>query len=74
MKIVNLFIAISLMSGSASAANFSFIGNLSNDDAVQEFTFEVEGTAREVTLRTWSYAGGTNAQGQAIANGGFDPF
>ena len=73
MKTVNLFIAISLISGNASAANFSFIGNLNNDDAVQEFNFEVEGTAREVTLRTWSYAGGTNAQGQGIANGGFDP-
>ena len=73
MKTVNLFIAISLISGNASAADFSFIGNLNNDDAVQEFNFEVEGPAREVTLRTWSYAGGTNAQGQVIANGGFDP-
>jgi hypothetical protein len=73
MKTINLFIAISFISGSASAANFSFIGNLSNDDAVQEFNFEVERTAREVTLRTWSYAGGTDAQGQVIANGGFDP-
>ena len=73
MKTVNLFIAISLISGNASAANFSFIGNLNNDDAVQEVNFEVEGTAREVTLRTWSYAGGTNAQGQVIANGSFDP-
>jgi hypothetical protein len=24
-------------------------------------------------LRTWSYAGGTDAQGQVVANGGFDP-
>jgi hypothetical protein len=49
------------------------MGSLSHDDAVQEFNFEVEGTAREVTLRTWSYAGGTNARGQVITNGGFDP-
>ncbi len=73
MKVFNLFIAISLISGSASAANFSFIGNLNHDDAVQEFNFEVEGAAREVTLRTWSFAGGTNAEGQVIQAGGFDP-
>lgn len=40
---------------------------------VQEFNFQVEGAAREVTLRTWSYAGGTNAQGTVIERGGFDP-
>ena len=40
---------------------------------MQEFNFEVEGAAREVTLRTWSFAGGTNAEGQVIKNGGFDP-
>ncbi len=75
MKVFNLFIAIGLISGtaSASAANFSFIGNLNHDDAVQEFNFEVEGAAREVTLRTWSFAGGTNAEGQVIQAGGFDP-
>ena len=40
---------------------------------MQEFNFEVEGAAREVALRTWSFAGGTNAEGQVIKNGGFDP-
>jgi hypothetical protein len=39
MKVFNLFIAIGLISGSASAANFSFIGNLNHNDAVQEFNF-----------------------------------
>jgi hypothetical protein len=75
MRVFSLFIAIGLISGSASAsaANFSFIGNLNQDDSVQEFNFEVEGVAREVTLRTWSFAGGTNAEGQVIKNGGFDP-
>lgn len=73
MKTFNVFIAISLISGTASAANFSFIGNLSQGNAVQEFNFQVEGAAREVTLRTWSYAGGTNAQGTVIERGGFDP-
>jgi hypothetical protein len=73
VKTFNVFIAISLDSGSAGAANFSFIGNLNHDNAVQEFNFEVEGAARAVMLRTWSFAGGTNAQGQVIADGGFDP-
>ena len=73
MRVFSLFIAIGLISGSASAANFSFIGNLNQDDSMQEFNFEVEGAAREVTLRTWSFAGGTNAEGQVIKNGGFDP-
>src|SRR5262245_40873387 len=56
----------------ASADNFSFTGNLANDDAVQFFDFSV-GSTSAVTLRTWSYAGGTNAAGQVIARGGFDP-
>ena len=73
MRVFSLFIAIGLISGSASAANFSFIGNLNQDDSVQEFNFEVEGAAREVALRTWSFAGGTNAEGQVIKNGGVDP-
>ena len=75
MRVFSLFIAIGLISGSASAsaANFSFIGNLNQDDAVQEFNFEVEGAAREVALRTWSFGGGTNAEGQVIKNGGVDP-
>ena len=38
MRVFSLFIAIGLISGSASAsaANFSFIGNLNQDDSVQD--------------------------------------
>lgn len=62
-----------LMGGTpASAANFSFTGNFDIDDAVQLFNFSVE-TTSTVTLRTLSYAGGTNAAGETIARGGFDP-
>ena len=56
----------------ASAANFSFQGTLTRDDEVQLFTFSV-GSTSNVTLRTWSYAGGVNAAGTTIARGGFDP-
>jgi hypothetical protein len=56
----------------ATPTDYSFTGNLANDDQVQFFNFSVAAPST-VTLRTWSYAGGTNANGQAIAAGGFDP-
>jgi hypothetical protein len=57
---------------SVSGADFSFTGNLLNDDDVQLFNFTV-GSTSDVTLRTWSYAGGVNAAGAVIPRGGFDP-
>ncbi|TQK11429.1 DVUA0089 family protein [Herbaspirillum sp. SJZ107] len=56
----------------AQATNLSFTGNFTFDNDVQTFTFVV-GDTSTVTLRSWSYAGGTNAAGNAIARGGFDP-
>lgn len=56
----------------ASAATFSFTGNFTRDDNVQFFNFTTDGTST-VTLRTFSYAGGTNGAGQVITRGGFDP-
>lgn len=74
MKHISIAIlAISFATGSVNAANFSFIGKFSNDNEVQPFNFSVEGSEADVTLRTWSYAGGTNAAGTEIARGGFDP-
>ena len=66
--------AVALLMGAvpASAANFSFTGSFEVDDAVQLFNFSLD-TASTVTLRTLSYAGGTNAAGETIARGGFDP-
>ena len=61
-----------LIASGANAANFSFTGNLSNDDEVQLFNFSV-GATSTVELRTYSYAGGTMADGTVIAAGGFDP-
>jgi hypothetical protein len=62
----------SLASVAAKADNFSFTGNLNGINDVQLFTFTV-GAGSNVVLRTWSYAGGVNAAGQSIAEGGFDP-
>jgi hypothetical protein len=73
MKIFNAFIALGLVTGSANASDFSFTGKFDHDDQVQEFNLTVAEAAADVTLRTWSYAGGTNAQGTVIARGGFDP-
>jgi hypothetical protein len=54
------------------ADDFSFTGNLNAGNEVQMFNFTV-GAISNVTLETWSYAGGTNAAGTVIARGGFDP-
>jgi len=58
--------------GSAEAISFSFSGTFAADDDVRLFSFSV-GTASTVTLRSYSYAGGTNAGGTVIPRGGFDP-
>ncbi|MBV8913998.1 MAG: DVUA0089 family protein [Acetobacteraceae bacterium] len=61
-----------LLSPSAKATDFSFTGTFTADDNVQLFNFEVP-VASLVTLKTLSYAGGTNAAGTLIPRGGFDP-
>lgn len=78
MKILSrtlIFVALVMLTLSVSAAyatDFSFTGNFTNDNDVQFFNFSV-GAPSTVTLETYSYAGGTNAAGQVIARGGFDP-
>ena len=58
MKTYEALIAMSLISGSANATDFSFAGNFKHRNEVQELNFTVAGTAKEVALRTWSFAGG----------------
>jgi hypothetical protein len=72
--LIAVFSLLSLVAISANATpvNYSFTGNLNGDDDVQLFHFSVAQTSN-VTLRTWSYAGGVNAAGDTIARGGFDP-
>jgi hypothetical protein len=75
MKKLLAFVAcvgIFVFASGAFALDYSFTGNFSADNEVQLFTFVV-GAESDVTLRTWSYAGGTNAAGEVIASGGFDP-
>ncbi len=62
-----------LASPFARADDFSFTGTFSSDTDLQYFTFTLANPTAGVTLRTWSYAGGTNAAGNTIPSGGFEP-
>jgi hypothetical protein len=66
-------VLLSLVGPLASAASFSFTGTFSYDTDLQYFTFTLANPTAGVTLRTWSYAGGTNAAGDVIPAGGFEP-
>ena len=70
---VLLVAALALCAGQAFGASFSFTGAFSTDDQLQQFNFTLSGTST-ITLRTWSYAGGTNQAGMVIPRGGFDPW
>lgn len=72
MRSLMTVIALLLLVTTAPAANLSFTGAFTQDDDVQLFTLSI-GAVSNVTLRTWSYAGGTNAAGASIGSGGFDP-
>ncbi len=61
-----------LIAGSVCASDYSFTGNLQRDDDHARFTFSLDQTAK-VVIRTLSYGGGTNAEGNQISSGGFDP-
>ncbi len=64
-------LALSLWAGAASAGSFSFTGTFTQDDQLEIFQFTAP--SNNVTLLTWGYAGGTNANSQLIPAGGFDP-
>jgi hypothetical protein len=64
-------LAFCLSVGVASAGNLSFTGIFTQDDQLELFQFTAPSAS--LVVRTWGYAGGTNANGQLIAPGGFDP-
>jgi hypothetical protein len=55
----------------ASAASISYTGNFVNDNDVQTIGFSLL-SATTVTLETFGYGGGTNANGDLILPGGFE--
>jgi len=63
-----------LVGSSVRADDFSFTGTFSYDTDLETFMFTLLNPTPDVTLRTWSYAGGTNAAGQTISSGGFEPY
>jgi hypothetical protein len=67
-----LAIGVLGITSSAKAADFSFRGNFAADNTVQFFNFTVN-TDSNVTLKSLSYAGGTQADGTVISAGGLDP-
>jgi hypothetical protein len=66
------FAALVLCAGIAQATVLEFSGNFTNDDDLYQTTFNVT-TAGEVTLQTWSYAGGIAGHMPGIVAGGFSP-
>ena len=63
--------ACCLSAGVAYAGNISFTGAFTHDDQLEIFLFTAPSAS--FNAETWSYAGGTNAAGQIITAGGFDP-
>src|SRR5215813_7854793 len=64
-----------LVAGAAlplTAGTFSFAGTLGSRDDMALIRFTLNGDSA-VTLRTFGYAGGQNAAGDLIPDGGFDP-
>lgn len=73
------FIAIKLAtllfcSQSAMANSFSFTGNFTHDNDVQLFNFSIASASTTLTINTLSLLGGTNAAGNIISGGGFNPY
>ena len=72
LKTITALLALCAALSPASAATLSYTGQFAHDNDVQLIQFTVDALST-VGLRTWSYAGGVNGAGQAIARGGFDP-
>ena len=64
--------AILLIAVQAQASAVSVSGTFINDDDVQLLSFRTGGTG-VVRIETFGYAGGIDANGVAVAAGGFDP-
>ncbi len=61
-------------SADAILAHFSFTGSFANDSDVQLFDFSISADTTLVSINTLSLIGGTNAAGEVITGGGFNPY
>jgi hypothetical protein len=67
-----LLFAMSLLPVTARGSALFFTGTLDTPQSVFETTFSLP-SFTIVVFQTWGFGGGTNAGGQAIPAGGFDP-
>lgn len=68
------FATLLFCSQSAMATSYSFTGNFSNDNDVQLFNFSITSDSTALSIHTLSLHGGTNAAGDIIGGGGFNPY
>ncbi len=61
------------ISNSAQAATMSFTGTFSADDSLASFDLTLTNSLTNITAQTFSYGGGTQADGNVVLPGGFDP-
>jgi hypothetical protein len=73
MRNVGFVLAGLLLAPTAFAGTQSYTGTLASpeDEAIFTVTLTSDGV---LGLQTWGFGGGTNAAGNVIAPGGFDPF
>jgi hypothetical protein len=69
---LSVLLAATLLGSAASATSFSFTGVFPGDDAVQLFSITADGVSN-VTIQTYGYAGGVQADSNLVLDGGFDP-
>ena len=72
---ITLFLALLLAAGSMQASSTSYTGTLAGPTDVYQLDFSLASPAT-IALQTWGFGGtkgGTNAAGNVIAPGGFDP-
>ncbi|TWT52186.1 hypothetical protein KOR42_30540 [Thalassoglobus neptunius] len=67
----SIFMMMGMLSH-AEAGFFSFRGEFEADDTVQLFNFTLNSTSN-VTLQSFGYGGGVQADGNVVSAGGFDP-
>ena len=71
-RLLAIFI-FSFVTATLQADSISYVGTLSSSTDVVEETFTLSSPAT-IGLQTWGFGGGTNAAGDAISQGGTDPF
>jgi hypothetical protein len=71
-RLIHVALVLLGCAGSVFASNFSFTGTFIYDNDVQLFNLNLSADG-SITLQTLGYGGGTNAAGQTILPGGFEP-